>query len=781
MQSRSGLPAPARQPGEHKLFEFVVGVELITFISSTQFNEFFRFIAYEGPASSSTVSPVLTDLIESCIQFGFPDREQFLLPDKSAHILASERFSFVLTDSIGRRYFGYVLRYFDANNPMPRAFVLLSALPCFALYSHMLQELVGLSNQGAGYQRCTTFLDSVRACSVPEPGETFDIPALATWKFVRPDETDAPLEYIDFQPLLRKFRPKTLIRIFCSMLLERRFIFLARHLSTLCSVVQAAVALLYPFTWHHAYIPVMPKSMVDVCSAPIPYIVGMPTATFAFVKQHELELDIVVVDIDGGEILTPLNGDVDFVPKKLVAYLQNLLISLSPDRSLAQRFRKSVATMTKLASDKKEVITEEPVDLIPPKEKTQRLLSGFLTFFVTLLSGYRHHFQPSTNLYDFDKASFVAEAHPDLRRFLAKVMETQMFEQFIAHRAKKYTATQGTFDQRTSSWRQSLYFQEGVIGSSPPYSAANSRLLTSLDLDDRVSRFSKFHDESAIKSLLDLEDFLESSKAGRPKQPESSSSTATKESLFTSRAPGVRALSVRNPSTTTTGFSAPSPRLDVDDSTMHHRMMRSSTGLRNSRTDSNSPGRHSAKLVATTPSPSRPGHTSETFQIPGSGASSSTRDQRSQSISLTPAPAVPPPVRPGTSTPREAPRVAPQPVDRSTTTPPPVADRSTTTPPPVADRSTKSPPPPPVADRSTKSPPPPIKTVTLPPPPVAPRSRSASTSGSGEDDPRPHVPPRRPLPPTPKTQPFNVRAQAPRPLPPRGNSSVTKPSPASSE
>ncbi|MDP2436348.1 MAG: DENN domain-containing protein [archaeon] len=497
------------------LFEFVVRLELLSFVSSTEIRETYRYVSAGDSAAQSSRS--LATLIDACPHFSFPDRDQFLSPDKS-HMLASERFSFVITDPIGMRFFGYVLRYFESpTNQTPRAFVICSSFQCFALFSHMLQELVRRSiadPEPRCLQRCSEFLQSVRACAVPEPGEQFQIPSfssdfLSGWKFTRPDETDAPLEHIDFQPLLRRFKPKILLQIFCSMLLERRFIFLARHLSTLCSVVQAAVALLYPCSWHHAYIPVMPKSMVDICGAPIPFIVGMQTATFSHVKQHELEADVLVIDIDSGQMLTPPNSDVDMVPKKLISHIRSLLVSLGPDRTLAHRFRKSVATMTKLV-DKKEGESEEPVDLIPPKEKTQRLLAGFLTFFVTLLSGYRNHFRPTTRLYDFDKAGFIAGAHPDLNTFLSEFVETQLFEQFIASRAQKYsttTALKGTFDKRASSSRQSLYFQDDVLLTAfrdAQAGTSDSQLLSSLDLEVRPSRFSKFHDTTEVSSLLSL-------------------------------------------------------------------------------------------------------------------------------------------------------------------------------------------------------------------------------------------------------------------------------------
>ncbi len=51
---------------------------------------------------------------------------------------------------------------------------------------------------------------------------------LDLWRFTRPDDRDTPLEYIDFQPLLRALSVKSILRIYLSLLLER-FLFFINH------------------------------------------------------------------------------------------------------------------------------------------------------------------------------------------------------------------------------------------------------------------------------------------------------------------------------------------------------------------------------------------------------------------------------------------------------------------------------------------------------------------------------------------------------------------------
>jgi hypothetical protein len=45
--------------------------------------------------------------------------------------------------------------------------------------------------------------------------------------------------------------------------------------SRLSSCVEALESILYPFSWQHTLIPVLPTSLLDICLSPTPYIVGI--------------------------------------------------------------------------------------------------------------------------------------------------------------------------------------------------------------------------------------------------------------------------------------------------------------------------------------------------------------------------------------------------------------------------------------------------------------------------------------------------------------------------
>ena len=40
-------------------------------------------------------------------------------------------------------------------------------------------------------------------------------------------------------------------------------------------VGETILCLLYPFRWHHAYIPLLPVQILECVQAPLPYILGV--------------------------------------------------------------------------------------------------------------------------------------------------------------------------------------------------------------------------------------------------------------------------------------------------------------------------------------------------------------------------------------------------------------------------------------------------------------------------------------------------------------------------
>lgn len=59
--------------------------------------------------------------------------------------------------------------------------------------------------------------------------------------------------------------------------------------STLSKCCHAMVAVIYPFTWQHTYIPVLPPAMVDIVCSPTPFLIGLLTSSLPLLRELPLE------------------------------------------------------------------------------------------------------------------------------------------------------------------------------------------------------------------------------------------------------------------------------------------------------------------------------------------------------------------------------------------------------------------------------------------------------------------------------------------------------------
>lgn len=95
---------------------------------------------------------------------------------------------------------------------------------------------------------------------------------------------------------LHKLPSDILLKIFSSLLLERKVILIsstiryhdsfyfcwreieADFFSELSSCVDSLQSILYPFTWYHTFIPILPQSLWDIVESPTPVVCGVLSA-----------------------------------------------------------------------------------------------------------------------------------------------------------------------------------------------------------------------------------------------------------------------------------------------------------------------------------------------------------------------------------------------------------------------------------------------------------------------------------------------------------------------
>lgn len=91
-----------------------------------------------------------------------------------------------------------------------------------------------------------------------------------------------------------------MLTLIASLLLERRVLIVGQSRDMVSAAVCAAQALLHPFCWHHIYLPLLPRSLADYLTAPMPFLIGLPAQLLPALKQLPMD-EVTLIDLDLGK------------------------------------------------------------------------------------------------------------------------------------------------------------------------------------------------------------------------------------------------------------------------------------------------------------------------------------------------------------------------------------------------------------------------------------------------------------------------------------------------
>uniref|UniRef100_A0A8C9QKX7 DENN domain containing 2C n=1 Tax=Spermophilus dauricus TaxID=99837 RepID=A0A8C9QKX7_SPEDA len=380
-------------------------------------------------------------------KFCFPDSKDWAPTSE----LKSETFSFVLTGEDGSRWFGYCKKLLPEGKGkrLPEVYCMVSRLGCFNLFSKILDEVEKRREMSPAL--VYPFMRSVMEAPFPAPGRTITVKSYlpgagdGSIELCRP--LDSRLEHVDFECLFKCLSVCHLIRVCASLLLERRVIFVANSLSTLSKCGHAVVATLYPFTWQHTYIPVLPASMIDIVCSPTPFLIGILSCSLPQLQDLPIE-EVLIVDLCADKFLQEVSDENEILPSKLQAALMQILEDRNEILAQEKNFSQDV-TLNSLVSE------------------------AFVRFFVELVGHY------SLNMTVTERGERVFQREPfrkshtsrSVRHFLDLFMETQMFAGFIQDRELRKSGVKGLFEVRA------LQYLETIPESEP---SGVNRILRSL-------------------------------------------------------------------------------------------------------------------------------------------------------------------------------------------------------------------------------------------------------------------------------------------------------------
>ncbi|XP_078144357.1 DENN/MADD domain containing 2Da isoform X2 [Centroberyx gerrardi] len=342
----------------------------------------------------------------------------------------SETFSFVLTEIDGSRRNGYCRRLLPNGNGArpPEAYCIISRLACFGLFSKIFDEVE--KRRQISMAMIYPFMQKLREAPFPAPGNTVEIksfiPESGTEiiRLTRP--LDSWLEHVNFATLFGCLTDEEVLLVFASVVLERRIIFIADELGTLSQVIHAVAALLYPFTWQHTLISIVPEILIDVVMAPTPYLLGVQKR---LLEQVTDQSDLLVVDLSEDKketFIVSIGDEKSILPPKL----QNEILQALGDR-------KEGATVEEL----NRVVSE-----------------AFLPFFVEIVGHYALYVKYSGpgERGMFEQRSFYkAIKSKTTRHFVKKFIQTQMFDLFIQEAEQQQPGPQqGIFHKKILEYQE---------------------------------------------------------------------------------------------------------------------------------------------------------------------------------------------------------------------------------------------------------------------------------------------------------------------------------------
>ncbi|XP_066102446.1 DENN domain-containing protein 2D isoform X1 [Saccopteryx bilineata] len=411
---------------------------LPTFVGGQHFFEYLLVVSLKKKRSGDDYEPTIT--------YQFPKRENllrgqqeeeerllsaiplFCFPDGNEWAALTEysreTFSFVLTNVDGSRKIGYCRRLLPSGpGPrLPKVYCIISCIGCFGLFSKILDEVE--KRHQISMAVIYPFMQGLREAAFPAPGKTVTlksfIPDSGTEFISLTRPLDSHLEHVDFSSLLRCLRFEQILQIFASAVLERRIIFLAEGLSTLSQCIHAAAALLYPFSWAHTYIPVVPESLLATVCCPTPFMVGVQMRFLQEVMESPME-EVLLVNLCEGTFLMSVGDEKDILPPKLQ---DDILDSLGQ---------------------------------LKTSEQTNENVSGpFVQFFVKTVGHYASYIKREANGQGHfqERAFYKALTSKANRRFVKKFVKTQLFSLFIQEAEKSKNPPAGYFQQKILEYEE---------------------------------------------------------------------------------------------------------------------------------------------------------------------------------------------------------------------------------------------------------------------------------------------------------------------------------------
>ena len=253
------------------------------------------------------------------------------------------------------------------------------------------------------------FFNIKKLCSIPFPedGTTTELDVLSSGKLTHysfHNEPDLWKDNYFVKQLINTIEtltPNWFTDIFCSVVQEQQCLFISDDITKLSGIIPTLSLLLKPFEWQHVSIPILPTSLFNYVSAPMPFLMGCLRSTFNKIsRSNNINTNnIYIFDIDRKCYIhqpspTPLNDSISKLRFGLYHCFNN------------DKIRDSVTNII--------------------KKFYFEMFGKFINCFTTDEGVAQTYANPG--LCNFDKKLFISTFHDDdMIQFIENVENSQMF------------------------------------------------------------------------------------------------------------------------------------------------------------------------------------------------------------------------------------------------------------------------------------------------------------------------------------------------------------------
>lgn len=426
---------------------------------------------------------------------------------------------FVFTNQHGARLYGHCLR-FHSNDPEIDQVLALCVLSKQCYYNTMKHLLFHVLSDACkhDWRQILNFLCQISFC--PQSAdmalefilegnydylEQFESTSYVSYRrrdpparseisffFANPTVLSAPSFDCDLSYLFSCLSVSNILTLYECVLSESKIVLTSSSVCLLAHVAHCLISLIWPFTWEHVLIPVLPAHMIDFIQAPTPFIMGIIWEEKTGQNLNLDEKETVLVDLDRGVVTyDPNSRDIGRIPSKIRAELKEQLLQLGSskkqniDYALPRRKQNPKFAYPNAATK---------ISCHPKTIYTRRIQEAFFNMWMALFGGW-----------DFTKIDDVNDhietsTPPECQAFFKVFCSTTTFDQYYVKMREE----------------QSLNTSTSETNKKPAFHAYVHSLMTHIDTVTPAQILKIFHRPSCsfecrvndLFTLMPTESFL---------------------------------------------------------------------------------------------------------------------------------------------------------------------------------------------------------------------------------------------------------------------------------